>query len=57
MKNYYISMAIHQVPNVFSSTQFLLIVCLKDTSHSFYDVIVHFFRSDFIGQLTRTSGQ
>ena len=49
MKNYYISMAIHQVSNVFSSTQFLLIVCLKDTSHSFYDVIAHFFRSDFIG--------
>ena len=49
MKNDYISLAIHQVPNVFSSTQFLLIVRLKDTSHSFYDVIAHFFRSDFIG--------
>ena len=46
-----------RVPNVFSSTQFLFIVRLKDTSHSFYDVIAHFLRSDFIGYLTSTSGQ
>ena len=49
---YYIcafSLALHQVPKVFSSTQFLLIVRLRDTSHSFFDRIAHFFKSDLIG--------